>query len=143
MSRLDTLRLLTPAARAPKLACMGDANRTQAGDGWEDFDVSFGDVIHKISDELLAARAERIESGKPAVFEVNSLDLEISFVVTRSRTGSGGIDFKVVRGDIGKTQSDQAVQRVTLHLTQTELGPGEQEFQDFDATTPVRPRRKF
>ena len=108
-----------------------------------DLDVSVGDVIRKISEELVAARTQRIETGKPPVFEVNSLDLEISFVVTESRTGSGGIDVKVIRGDVGKTHSDEAVQRVTLHLTATKLEAGLEEFQDFDASTPLRPRRQF
>ena len=45
---------------------------------------------------------------------------------------------------MSKSYEDQAVQRIVVHLKATTLPqPGEQEFEDFDATTPLRPRRRF
>ncbi len=108
-----------------------------------DRDITVGELIRKVSDELLESREERILAGQPPVFEVDTMDIEISFVVTASKSGSGGIDLKVLRGDLSKSYEDQAVQRVVVHLKATSLKPGEHEFEDFDASTPLRPRRRF
>lgn len=106
-------------------------------------DISLRELIRTISDELIASRDERVASGRPPVFEVDALDIEVGVVVTRSRTGSGGIDLKVVRGDAERSYENQAVQRVTLHLRAADLSAVPEEFTDFDATTPLRPRRAF
>jgi hypothetical protein len=106
-------------------------------------DISLSEVIRAVSDELVASRNQRLAEGQPPVFEVNSLDIELSITVTRSRSKGGGVDVKVVRGDIGDTSGNESVQRLALHLNSTILSKGEEEFESFDASSPLRPRREF
>jgi len=47
--------------------------------------LSIKTLIRAVTDELLASREERLAAGDPAVFEVEELTLEISFVATRSK----------------------------------------------------------
>jgi hypothetical protein len=79
-------------------------------------DVTLTDLIERVSKDLLRSEERRREAGRPAVFEVASLDIEISFVVVQSKKRSGGVDLKVVRGDGEKQYQDQQVQRITVHL---------------------------
>jgi hypothetical protein len=102
--------------------------------------VSIADLIRQISNELVAARAARLAAGDPAVFEVEGLDIEVSFTVGRSRSGSGGVDVRVVQLGGQGSHDQQAVQKLTLHLKATTLPSGQPEFTDFDASTPLRPR---
>lgn len=74
--------------------------------------VSVRELIRAVSEELIESRAERIASGEPPVFEVDSLDIELSVAVTRSVEKGGGVDIKVVRGDVAVTDGDASVQKI-------------------------------
>ena len=104
-------------------------------------DVSVKALIRHVTRELIESREERREAGDPAVFEVDSLDIEISFVVTESTTGSGGFDLRVIRAGLDKHYDEQAVQRITLHLRAPEPGAAGEE--GFDLIAPLRPRRRL
>jgi hypothetical protein len=106
-------------------------------------DISVKDVIQAVSEDLLASRDERLAAGRPAVFEVESLDIELSIAVTRSSKKAGGVDLKVVRGDLEGTTAHESLQRLLLHLTSTKLPADEEESEIFDASSPLRPRRNF
>ena len=85
-------------------------------DGMDTWEPDLAAIIRKISDELLESQDQRIREGRPAVFRVGSLDVELNFVVTRSRTGSGGIDLRVVTLGGELASETQHVQKVTVHL---------------------------
>jgi Trypsin-co-occurring domain 2 len=106
-------------------------------------DVSLEEVIQAVSEDLLASRSEWLAYGRPPVFELASLDIELSVSVTRSSKKAGGVDLKVVRGDRPGTGGHGAVQRLSLHLTSTSLRTDQEESEYFDSSTPLRPRRDF
>jgi Trypsin-co-occurring domain 2 len=109
-----------------------------------DQDVSVKELIQRVSEELLEAQQERLAGGRRAVFEVSELDIEISFVVSRSKQGRGGIDLQVVTvgGTIGL--DDQRTQRMTLKLVAASSGDTpELKNLGYDDDLPVRPRRRL
>lgn len=69
-----------------------------------------------MTDDLVASQKRRIAAGQPPVFEVEELPIEASFVVTDSKTGSGGFDLKVVKADAGLELSHETTQKVILRL---------------------------
>lgn len=108
--------------------------------------ISMKALIRRISDELLESQRERQLQGLPAVFEVQGLDIEVSFVVTESRQGGGGFDLRVIKADGSMKYEDQSVQKVTLHLGVPSARPvvTRPDVDDdplvFDDELPVRPR---
>lgn len=107
-----------------------------------DRDVSVKELIQRVSEELLEAQQERLASGRRAVFEVSELDIEISFVVSRSKQGRGGINLQVVTvgGTVGL--DDQQTQRMTLKLVAaSSRDTPELKSLGYDDDLPVRPRR--
>jgi hypothetical protein len=105
--------------------------------------ISVKEVIEAISDELMESRTERLKAGRPPVFQVASLDIELSVVATRSSKKAGGVDLKVISGDLEGTTSQESLQKLSLHLVATKLSPDEEEAEVFDASSPLRPRRHF
>lgn len=88
-------------------------------------DLSIKTLIRAVTDELIASREERLAAGKPAVFQVEELTLEISFVATSSKEASGGFQFWVVKADGGVKYDDQSVQKIVLTLKPAEPNKGE------------------
>lgn len=82
----------------------------------QDDDLSIRTLIQAVTQELLESQAQRLAAGGPAVFEVSGLTLEISFVATSSKHGSGGFDLKVVKADAGLQYDKQSVHKITLQL---------------------------
>jgi hypothetical protein len=111
-----------------------------------DDDVSVKELIQRISEDLLESEQERTASGRRAVFEVAELTIEVSFLVSRSRQGQGGIDLKVVSAGGEAKRADERTQRMTLRLvtpSRARTGSGgDEEFSqlDYDDALPVRPR---
>jgi len=100
-------------------------------------DLSIKTLIRAVTDELLASRDERLAAGDPAVFQVEELTLEISFVATSSKQAGGGFHFWVVKADAGIKYDEQSVHKVVLKLKTAE--PSEAE--PFGLEEPLRPRR--
>lgn len=105
--------------------------------------ISVKEFIQAVSDDLLASRTERLAAGRPPVFEVSSLDIELSVTATRSSKKAGSIDLKVVSGGLAGMAGHESVQKLSLHLTATTLRADDQESEIFDASSPLRPRRDF
>jgi hypothetical protein len=110
-----------------------------------DDDISVKELIQRVSDELLESEQERTAGGRRAVFEVAELTIELSFVVSRSLQGHGGIDLKVVSVGGQANQADERTQRMTLRLVaarSTNVGSRYEELSrlDYDDALPVRPR---
>ena len=107
-------------------------------------DPSLKDIIRRISAELIESQDERRRSGEAAVFEVSSLDIELNFVVTNSRSGNLGMDLKVVKGGGERRYDEQQVQRLVLHLTAPNAGhKADGTYSYYDEAPPVRPRRAW
>ncbi len=79
-------------------------------------EVTVSELVRYISDDLLASRADRIERGDPAIFEVNELTLELTCVITDSVGGRAGFDLKVVKAEGDGKHSKNTTQKVTLKL---------------------------
>jgi hypothetical protein len=106
-------------------------------------DLKLGDLIRQVSKELLDSQAERIAQGGQAVFQVSGLDIEVSFVITKSKGVSGGIDLKVIRADGDRHFEEQEVHRIVVHLgaASGSVGGGDQQIPAPDRIPiPVLPR---
>ena len=103
----------------------------------EEKDLSIKTLIRAVTDELLASRDERLAAGQPAVFQVEELTLEISFVATTSTRAGGGFQFWVVKADAGVKYDDQSIHKIVLKLKTAEPGGAE----PFGLEEPLRPRR--
>jgi hypothetical protein len=90
----------------------------KAKDSVSDFseDLSIEALVTAVSEQLLRSQSARLAAGRPAVFEVSDLTLEISFVVTTSKSGGGGFDLKVIKADGALKYDTESVQKVTLKL---------------------------
>ena len=58
--------------------------------------LSLKNLIRRVQVELMESQLEREQRGEAALFKVESLTLEVNFVVTKSMGGSGGFEFKVL-----------------------------------------------
>jgi Trypsin-co-occurring domain 2 len=106
-------------------------------------DVSIGEVISTISDQLLSSEANRIAAGRPAIFLVDSVDVEISFTVNTATTKAGGLDLRVVKGDVSREYNKEQVQRATIHLKCADNSSGRDDSDSSRELMPIRPRRRF
>ena len=79
--------------------------------------LSIKDLIFRVQQELIESQTERTKSGREPLFEVETLTIEINFVVTTTTDAKGGIDLKLVTVEGGKQYENQQVQKITLQLT--------------------------
>ena len=100
-------------------------------------DLSIKTLIRAITDELIASREERLAAGNPAVFQVEDLTLEISFVATSSKQAGGGFQFWVVKADANVKYDNESVHKIVLKLKAAEPSQAE----PFGLEEPLRPRR--
>ena len=103
----------------------------------EEDELSIKTLIRAVTGELLASREERLAAGDPAVFEVEDLTLEISFVATKSKGGGAGFQFWVVKADGNVKYDDQSVHKIVLKLKAAEAS----EDEPFGLEGKLRPRR--
>jgi hypothetical protein len=83
--------------------------------------LSLKELIRRVQAELVESQHERESRGEAALFEVESLTLEVNFVVTKSKGASGGFDFRVLTfggikagGDIER--QEQQTHKIILSL---------------------------
>jgi Trypsin-co-occurring domain 2 len=103
-------------------------------------DLSMKALIRAVSDELLASRVERQTAGQPALFEIRDLTIEVSFVVTESKGGWGGVDLKGVKADANVKYDREQVQKIILTLRA--LGPEDATIPDLPDQLLLRPRSR-
>jgi hypothetical protein len=102
-------------------------------------DLSLKTLIRAVSEELFASQTERLARNQPALFEVQDLTIEVSFVVTESEGVGGGFDLKVIKADAKTKYDRESVHKVTLQLRA--LGKEDSILLDLpDQGLPVRPR---
>jgi len=71
-------------------------------------------LIIQIREALEAADKARQSAEKPALFELESMELEVKFTVADSGTRKGGFDFKIVALGTEGTVRSEEVQTLRL-----------------------------
>ncbi|MEU1027203.1 trypco2 family protein [Streptomyces mirabilis] len=79
------------------------------------------ELIRRVHDELYASQQERQEAGEEAIFEVESLTLEVNFVAIKSKEGTGAVDFKVLTAGGRRSYQREQVHKVTMTLSSIPL----------------------
>jgi hypothetical protein len=87
----------------------------------EEQSLSIKELIRRVQRELIASQKEREAANEEALFQVDKLDLEVHFVVTKSSKAEGGFSLQVLTlggGHAGTSRGseEQHVQKVTLSL---------------------------
>ena len=100
-------------------------------------ELNLSDLIHQIRDELAASAEKREKDGKAPIFQLDEMELEIHFGVTREAGANGKIKFSVLslaEGEIGgdgKVQSEQ-IQTVRLKFKTPDLNLVNEDSDDED-----------
>lgn len=102
------------------------------------YEISLKDLIRAVSDELLASRQERLAEGQPPIFQVNELTIEASFVISKSASGSGGFDLKILKADAGTEYKQDTVHKIVLKLDTVKESGG--ILKELGEEVPLRPR---
>ena len=78
--------------------------------------LNLKELIHTVRQELIDSENERIEKGLSPLFKVDSLKIEVNFVVEKVNKTGGKIDIKIV--DVGHdiTYSSQQIHKILLEL---------------------------
>ncbi|MCC5931048.1 MAG: hypothetical protein JJU28_17510 [Cyclobacteriaceae bacterium] len=73
-------------------------------------------LIHAVRQELIESEEERIQKNLLPLFKVDSLKIEVNFIVEEKTETGGGLNLKIV--DIGRdlTYSNQQIHKITLDL---------------------------
>jgi hypothetical protein len=105
-----------------------------------EYDLSLKNLIRVVSNELLASRTERLAQGIPALFEIEDLTIEVSFVITESKGGGGGFDLSVIKADGSVKYDKEQVHKITLTLKA--LGADDVVVPELPDQLPLRPRSR-
>jgi hypothetical protein len=84
--------------------------------GKEQSAPSLTSLIRRVRDELLAANRDVAEGGKPPLFLLKRVTLEVKFVVSQDESAQGKFDLKVVSIGGASAYSSEQVQTVTIEL---------------------------
>lgn len=82
--------------------------------------LALDSVVNDLRDELESAELHRLKDGKPALFEVKDVDLELEVVAKSSNKLTGKVEYEVVTAEMEREIGKEATHKVTLHL---ELAP--------------------
>lgn len=85
--------------------------------------VELAPLLESIRDELELIDRNRQAHNRPALFELQSFELELKFVVTKQENASGGFNFQVVRLEGSDTLNSEAVQTIRLSYKVTKTRP--------------------
>lgn len=78
------------------------------------------DVIRKVQQELIDSQKERREQGMSPLFEVDSLEIEIHFVVQQQSEAKTGVSLAVVEVGADHNYNQEQIQKITLRLKKVE-----------------------
>lgn len=77
-------------------------------------DVGLKDLVAHVRAELESLDRERQKAGREALFELESLELELKCTVTENTAIKGGIDIKVASIGAEMGDSGERIQTITL-----------------------------
>jgi hypothetical protein len=83
------------------------------------------DAVRQVKRELQEADRERLDSGEPALFEVQSFDLELHFVVEQKSSAGVGLEPKLILVNKSSEISAQTVQTIKIHMVAAAPETGE------------------
>lgn len=87
-----------------------------SNDAADKSDLGVAELVSKVREELEALDAGRRAAGKPALFVVEGLELELQFTAVKRGGGHGGIDLKVITLGGSKEVESGAVQKINLRF---------------------------
>lgn len=99
-------------------------------------------LLRQVHTALLDAQSERLKNNEAAIFEVDSLTLEVHFVAIEEASAKGGFDFKIVSAGVGQKFDEQQVHKVVLNLKGSSLTADEDADLPASSTAKFRPRLK-
>jgi hypothetical protein len=73
-------------------------------------------LINQVRADLENLEVKRESAGVQPLFELQSFDLEVSFVVKQSRKATGSFETEVITVGGEAEHSNEATQRITLHM---------------------------
>ena len=81
--------------------------------------LEISNLIRQVKSELEDANDKMRQNGEAALFQVNSFDLEVTFVVQATTSSSGNTDFHFVAVDNRLETNSQRTQKMTIHMVVT------------------------
>jgi len=76
--------------------------------------INLQELISQIRDELETLDRNREAAGKPPLFHLESLELELKFAVAENAGSKGGVDLKVISFGADEAVREEQVQTVRL-----------------------------
>jgi len=104
-------------------------------------EISLKELIRTVSDELMASRAERLAANRPAIFEVDGLTIEVSFIITESDAAGGGFDLKILKANAKSDYRQESIHKITLTLSAIKDDAGRVLLRELGDEVPLRPRQ--
>ncbi len=81
--------------------------------------LEISNLIRQVKSELEDANDKMRQNNEAALFQVQSFDLEVTFVVQATTTSSGNTDFHFVTVDNRLETNSQRTQKMTIHMVVT------------------------
>ena len=76
--------------------------------------IQLKELVQEVRRQLESLDQERTAAGADALFELQSMELELRFTVEESTTGKGGFDLKVITAGGEDKESSESVQTVKI-----------------------------
>ncbi|HKT82636.1 MAG TPA: trypco2 family protein [Solirubrobacterales bacterium] len=97
-----------------------------SGNGEAEYpELGVADLVARVREELETLDARRRSAGKPALFALREMELELQFTAAERTDGKGGIDLKVISVGGSKGVESSAVQKINLRFALDPTADGE------------------
>lgn len=80
------------------------------------FETSIPDLIRIIQKDLEKSQVERESEGKPSLFKVKSVDIEVQFGVSKSFEAGGDISITILTLKGGGKYDKSTIHKMCIHL---------------------------
>src|SRR5688572_21231900 len=100
--------ILRQLAKAPSGARPDDKNSDDEG-------LGIRSLIERVRSELDQLERKRIANNEASLLHLDTFDLEIAFVATRTASAKGGVNYEVITVDNERSVSSERIQRLNLH----------------------------
>jgi len=104
-------------------------------------EILLKDLIHAVSNQLIASREERLTDNRPPIFEVDELTIEASFVITKASSSIGGFDLKIIKGDAKEDYRQDMIHKIILKLKALKDYSNNGVLKELGDEVPLRPHQ--
>jgi hypothetical protein len=104
---------------------MADRNDLRGSGDAENPELGVADLVARVREELETLDARRRSAGKPALFALKEMELELQFTAVARTDGKVGIDLKVISVGGSKGVESSAVQKINLRFALDSTADGE------------------